>query len=98
MAGAKPGVHVVQLKTITVPETLVKGNKFIKWDEVSECLFLSSFVYVLNCSVEYDVKLFLSQRELCNLYVSFLSICISVRLSIIWRKLADTRINQKVPS
>jgi phosphatidylinositol phospholipase C beta len=35
MAGAKPGVHVVQLKPIQVPETLVKGNKFIKWDEVS---------------------------------------------------------------
>ena len=34
MAGAKPGVHVVQLKPIQVPESLVKGNKFIKWDEV----------------------------------------------------------------
>ncbi|XP_048737703.2 1-phosphatidylinositol 4,5-bisphosphate phosphodiesterase beta-1-like isoform X4 [Ostrea edulis] len=36
MAGAKPGVHVVQLKPIQVPETLVKGNKFIKWDENSQ--------------------------------------------------------------
>lgn len=35
MAGAKPGVHVVQLKPINVPETLVKGNKFIKWEENS---------------------------------------------------------------
>nr|XP_022334254.1 1-phosphatidylinositol 4,5-bisphosphate phosphodiesterase beta-1-like isoform X18 [Crassostrea virginica] len=36
MAGAKPGVHVVQLKPIQVPESLVKGNKFIKWDENSQ--------------------------------------------------------------
>lgn len=36
MAGAKPGVHVVQLKPIQVPESLVKGNKFIKWDEVRD--------------------------------------------------------------
>ncbi|XP_052701868.1 1-phosphatidylinositol 4,5-bisphosphate phosphodiesterase beta-1-like isoform X12 [Crassostrea angulata] len=36
MAGAKPGVHVVQLKPIQVPESLVKGNKFIKWDETSQ--------------------------------------------------------------
>lgn len=35
MAGAKPAVHVVQLKPICVPELLVKGNKFIKWDDVS---------------------------------------------------------------
>ena len=35
MAGAKPAVHVVQLKPISVPEILVKGNKFIKWDDVS---------------------------------------------------------------
>ncbi|KAK3092878.1 hypothetical protein FSP39_008286 [Pinctada imbricata] len=36
MAGAKPGVHVVLLKPIAVPETLIKGNKFIKWDESSQ--------------------------------------------------------------
>ncbi|XP_069116132.1 1-phosphatidylinositol 4,5-bisphosphate phosphodiesterase beta-1-like isoform X3 [Argopecten irradians] len=35
MAGAKPGVHAVQLRPICVPETLIKGNKFIKWDESS---------------------------------------------------------------
>ncbi|XP_060592659.1 1-phosphatidylinositol 4,5-bisphosphate phosphodiesterase beta-1-like isoform X3 [Ruditapes philippinarum] len=35
MAGAKPAVHVVQLKPISVPEILVKGNKFIKWDDSS---------------------------------------------------------------
>ena len=35
MAGAKPGVHVVQLRPINVPEALIKGNKFIKWQENS---------------------------------------------------------------
>ena len=35
MAGAKSGVHVLQLKPIKVPEALIKGNKFIKWEEVS---------------------------------------------------------------
>ncbi|XP_052106026.1 1-phosphatidylinositol 4,5-bisphosphate phosphodiesterase classes I and II-like isoform X4 [Mytilus californianus] len=35
MAGAKPGVHVVQLRPIIVPECLIKGNKFIKWEESS---------------------------------------------------------------
>ncbi|GFY59781.1 1-phosphatidylinositol 4,5-bisphosphate phosphodiesterase classes I and II [Trichonephila inaurata madagascariensis] len=33
MAGAKSGVHVVQLKPISVPNSLVEGNKFIKWDD-----------------------------------------------------------------
>ncbi|XP_071081151.1 1-phosphatidylinositol 4,5-bisphosphate phosphodiesterase beta-1-like [Haliotis cracherodii] len=35
MAGAKPGVHVVQLRPIRVPEILIKGHKFIKWDDSS---------------------------------------------------------------
>uniref|UniRef100_A0A8C5IB17 Phosphoinositide phospholipase C n=1 Tax=Gouania willdenowi TaxID=441366 RepID=A0A8C5IB17_GOUWI len=33
MAGAKPGVHVLQLKPPRVHEALKKGAKFIKWDE-----------------------------------------------------------------
>jgi len=40
MAGAKPGVHVVQLKPICVAESLIKGNKFIKWDEVRILCFV----------------------------------------------------------
>lgn len=36
MAGAKSGVHVVQLKPISVPKSLLEGNKFIKWDDVSQ--------------------------------------------------------------
>lgn len=35
MASAKAGVHVVQLKPITVSERLLEGYKFIKWDDVS---------------------------------------------------------------
>lgn len=42
MAGAKPGVHVVQLKGIKVPDALIKGNKFVKWEEVSH---FTVFVY-----------------------------------------------------
>ena len=35
MAGAKPGVHHVQLKPIAVTDTLIKGNKFIMFNDVS---------------------------------------------------------------
>lgn len=35
MASAKAGVHVVQLKQITVPSLLSSGYKFIKWDDDS---------------------------------------------------------------
>ncbi|XP_055521617.1 1-phosphatidylinositol 4,5-bisphosphate phosphodiesterase beta-3-like [Leucoraja erinacea] len=33
MAGARPGVHALQLKPAAVHELLKKGSKFIKWDE-----------------------------------------------------------------
>ncbi|KAG8564218.1 hypothetical protein GDO81_016371 [Engystomops pustulosus] len=33
MAGARPGVHALQLEPVRVPETLQRGSKFIKWDE-----------------------------------------------------------------
>ena len=39
MAGAKAGIHVVQLKPILVSKALQDGNKFVKWDEVSESDF-----------------------------------------------------------
>ncbi len=35
MADSKPGVHVLQLKHVSVPKTLLLGEKFLKWDEVS---------------------------------------------------------------
>jgi hypothetical protein len=35
MAGAQPGVHALQLKPVSVSESLRKGSKFMKWDDVS---------------------------------------------------------------
>uniref|UniRef100_A0A8C9X9A8 Phosphoinositide phospholipase C n=1 Tax=Sander lucioperca TaxID=283035 RepID=A0A8C9X9A8_SANLU len=35
MAGAQPGVHALQLKPVSVPESLRRGTKFMKWDDVS---------------------------------------------------------------
>ncbi|XP_078671681.1 1-phosphatidylinositol 4,5-bisphosphate phosphodiesterase beta-1-like isoform X4 [Branchiostoma floridae x Branchiostoma belcheri] len=35
MAGAKPGVHALQLKPVEVPKELKEGNKFIKWEDDS---------------------------------------------------------------
>ncbi|KAM9355316.1 1-phosphatidylinositol 4,5-bisphosphate phosphodiesterase beta-1 [Pholidichthys leucotaenia] len=39
MAGAQPGVHALQLKPVSVPESLRKGNKFMKWDDDSTTVF-----------------------------------------------------------
>ncbi|TSK58033.1 1-phosphatidylinositol 4,5-bisphosphate phosphodiesterase beta-1 [Bagarius yarrelli] len=35
MAGPQPGVHALQLKPVAVPESLRKGNKFMKWEDDS---------------------------------------------------------------
>ncbi|XP_030627050.1 1-phosphatidylinositol 4,5-bisphosphate phosphodiesterase beta-1 [Chanos chanos] len=35
MAGAQPGVHALQLKPVSVPESLKNGSKFMKWDDDS---------------------------------------------------------------
>ncbi|KAM4714875.1 1-phosphatidylinositol 4,5-bisphosphate phosphodiesterase beta-3 [Anableps anableps] len=35
MAGAKPGVHALQLKPVVVHEELKKGSKFVRWEEDS---------------------------------------------------------------
>lgn len=40
MAGAKPGVHALQLKPVSVPDHLIKGSKFVKWDEDNNLLTL----------------------------------------------------------
>ena len=48
MAGAKPGVHVVQLKPVVVPESLITGNKFIKWEDVSIYIFYI-YIYIYIC-------------------------------------------------
>ncbi|TNN32549.1 1-phosphatidylinositol 4,5-bisphosphate phosphodiesterase beta-3 [Liparis tanakae] len=33
MAGAQPGVHALQLEPVSVPESLRRGNTFLKWDD-----------------------------------------------------------------
>lgn len=35
MAGAQPGVHALQLKPVCVSDSLKKGTKFVKWEDVS---------------------------------------------------------------
>ena len=36
MADANTHIRVHRLKELDVPEALINGNKFIKWDEVSQ--------------------------------------------------------------
>lgn len=46
MADSKPGVHVLQLKHVSVPPSMIIGEKFIKWDEVKHiCTFISVTKY-----------------------------------------------------
>ena len=56
MAGAKPGVHVVQLKPISVPEPLTRGSKFIMWNDVSTTL-VSLYKHTL-CTCDLSLHLF----------------------------------------
>uniref|UniRef100_A0AAR2KHZ6 Phosphoinositide phospholipase C n=1 Tax=Pygocentrus nattereri TaxID=42514 RepID=A0AAR2KHZ6_PYGNA len=44
MAGAQPGVHALKLKPVAVPESLKRGSKFMKWEDVS-----SGFSGYCNC-------------------------------------------------
>uniref|UniRef100_A0A3P8QSN8 Phosphoinositide phospholipase C n=1 Tax=Astatotilapia calliptera TaxID=8154 RepID=A0A3P8QSN8_ASTCA len=54
MAGAKPGVHALQLKPVAVHEELKKGGKFVKWDEVRmKCL---KDVEILDISYIRDTR------------------------------------------
>lgn len=46
MAGAQPGVHALQLKPVCVPECLRRGNKFMKWDDVSGTSFSFQLLFV----------------------------------------------------
>ncbi|CAL8237383.1 unnamed protein product [Boreogadus saida] len=48
MAGAKPGVHALQLKPVSVHELLKTGSKFIKWDEDLSPYSLSNPYLLLN--------------------------------------------------
>ena len=40
MADAKSGVHQVKLKEIQIPPSLIKGDRFIKWDDVSTIIYI----------------------------------------------------------
>uniref|UniRef100_A0A674A7U2 1-phosphatidylinositol 4,5-bisphosphate phosphodiesterase n=1 Tax=Salmo trutta TaxID=8032 RepID=A0A674A7U2_SALTR len=75
MAGAQPGVHALQLKPVSVSESLRKGNKFMKWDDVSliylffwrglvyHCLLCSQcLLHSYHCTESDDMKL----RELLD--------------------------------
>ncbi|XP_069500965.1 1-phosphatidylinositol 4,5-bisphosphate phosphodiesterase beta-3 [Ambystoma mexicanum] len=71
MAGARPGVHAVQLKPISVHETLRKGSKFIKWDEEPSSRNLVTlkvdpqgfFMYWTGPNMEVDVVDISSVRD-----------------------------------
>uniref|UniRef100_A0A669F9T7 Phosphoinositide phospholipase C n=1 Tax=Oreochromis niloticus TaxID=8128 RepID=A0A669F9T7_ORENI len=53
MAGAKPGVHALQLKPVDVHEALKRGGKFVKWDEVRmKCLKDAKVKEVLGLTKE----------------------------------------------
>ncbi|XP_074087269.1 1-phosphatidylinositol 4,5-bisphosphate phosphodiesterase beta-3 isoform X2 [Macrotis lagotis] len=62
MAGARPGVHALQLEPPAVPETLRRGSKFIKWDEEASSRNLVTlrvdpngfFVYWTGPNMEVD--------------------------------------------
>lgn len=49
MAGAGPPLHTfVSTKSIEVPKTLINGEKFIKWDEVSPEFNFFIIVYLYD--------------------------------------------------
>lgn len=53
MADSKPGVHVVQLRPVVVPPSMVAGEKFIKWDEVTLYTLLIFPFFILNQSSSF---------------------------------------------
>uniref|UniRef100_A0A8C1UGJ1 Phosphoinositide phospholipase C n=1 Tax=Cyprinus carpio TaxID=7962 RepID=A0A8C1UGJ1_CYPCA len=52
MAGAQPGVHALQLRRVSVTESLRTGDKFIKWDDVSSMHVEFSHFPFSKCSCE----------------------------------------------
>ncbi len=70
MAGAQPGVHALQLKRVRVSESLKRGSRFMKWDEVSHH---QPCVCVCVCVCVHVFDLFKSENEcmwcLCGLFV-----------------------------
>ena len=65
MAGAKPGVHIVQLKRVQVPKFMIEGEKFVKWDEVS--YLVPSYAHPVIIVVGKCGYLFSEQTSLCFL-------------------------------
>uniref|UniRef100_A0A8C7N5N6 Phosphoinositide phospholipase C n=1 Tax=Oncorhynchus kisutch TaxID=8019 RepID=A0A8C7N5N6_ONCKI len=64
MAGAKPGVHALQLKPVSVHDILKRGSKFIKWDEVSNIAYINMlYLYPF-------LSLFLSLSHSITPYIS----------------------------
>ncbi|KAJ8387478.1 hypothetical protein AAFF_G00157160 [Aldrovandia affinis] len=63
MAGAKPGVHALQLKPVCVHDTLKRGSKFVKWDEEPTSNTLVTlkvdpqgfFLYWTGANMEVDI-------------------------------------------
>uniref|UniRef100_A0A8C1UBH9 Phosphoinositide phospholipase C n=1 Tax=Cyprinus carpio TaxID=7962 RepID=A0A8C1UBH9_CYPCA len=55
MAGAQPGVHALQLRRVSVTESLRTGDKFIKWDDVSSMHVEFSHFPFSKCSCETDL-------------------------------------------
>lgn len=53
MVGVKFGVYVVQFKFIQVLELLVKGNKFIEWDEVRDKIVFDGSYFCVYCLLNY---------------------------------------------
>lgn len=57
MAGAKPGVHVLNLQPDVVPPSLITGENVFKWDEVRPVLISlvsESTIYTLSMNDEFS--------------------------------------------
>lgn len=70
MAGAQPGVHALQLKPVSVPDSLRRGNKFMKWDDVSKAgvvvppssIFARCYWTTLCCNVSQTMRVLVHQQ------------------------------------
>lgn len=68
MAGAQPGVHALQLKPVSVPESLRRGNKFMKWDDVSNQASVHPFLSLAHlCYVIVLCTRSLHAHTICRL-------------------------------
>uniref|UniRef100_A0A8C7KKC7 Phosphoinositide phospholipase C n=1 Tax=Oncorhynchus kisutch TaxID=8019 RepID=A0A8C7KKC7_ONCKI len=70
MAGAKPGVHALQLKPVSVHDILKRGSKFIKWDEVTIYVGLTTMTSINMLYLYPFLSLFLSLSHSITPYIS----------------------------